>query len=113
LNYGSLPIIKRNRWNLETIIENKAKLCMMACLVPAPVMLPHPGSKSIQVLDFTISVVCSRYCCLGQAAGSRVQGKHATIATDIVTEDIQDMEKKVKKANIATCKEATQRFGAE
>jgi hypothetical protein len=23
------------------------------------------------------------------------------------------MEKKVKKANIATCKEATQRFGAE
>ena len=29
------------------------------------------------------------------------------------SEDIQDMEKKVKKANIATCKEATQRFGAE
>ena len=46
--------------------------------------------------------------------GSRLQGSKQTCnATNIVTEDIQDMEKKVKKANIATCKEATQRFGAE
>jgi len=46
--------------------------------------------------------------------GSWLQGSRQTCnATNIVTEDIQDMEKKVKKANIATCKEATQRFGAE
>jgi hypothetical protein len=64
-------------------------------------------------LDFTISVACCRCCCLGQAAGSRVPSKHATVARNTITEDIQDMEKKVKKANIATCKEATQRFGAD